>query len=1767
MVSAKARRDYINALRGNTSRKQYPSLGDLQRRQAAQRQQLVAARNTSGTNTGNTSGSNAADTSFAQWMRSATSDTNPIGKILGPVLESNLTQNVLKVLGTPNAAITPILDQAVRAGGGLSDFLDPERAKRRKKADLSKLPGEIGDNLYDLWNNDSTRGPVRMGVDVVDTALALSDDDVDNLSTGESWGRAGAGLALDIFTDPLSYVTGAGALKAGRVGSQTVKTARETGTPLRQAFNLKDSDSILWDRIRSTESWRRSRNPSAKRTAGRPLEETPDPLELEPTGTALPSPQDSINTRRSGMAPNVNQDAPVGTASRSGSPAGFASPRSTDLEALTPDRIAEFIRAASAAGRANRPQPVDIGDIGGAPQLESPLSVALRNTDPSNLPSRMIPFKWEALDGDLAASTPGRAPSATGEVRTAQDGTTGVLRPLNRAESSAWRRWMDREVAAGRLTKESREQLMQARREKRPYEDMVALYDRISRGTNETLTSEAPSIAESMPTMQKAVKEAVDSTEVPVERRYSNIIDRVDEAIASDLGTTVYNGVVNDHLQNKLSALIKRQHKIDPDRPYQSNSGAVRSDPVKGKGSGEYIEGWNTGDGSQLFDNIRYDLLKRGLVDHVEARHTIPKLTGSDGRSIRRIRTIRTAATKELGKVVGGADDALKAVGIQPSLGYGKSGWPLGFGEAYRILSEVDPETLARMTLDGVTGTGKGYKNTIGVPQSNIGDAIEKLMAGMHQAAKNGTELSLDEALQLVTDELFKTARTTGRGEVRFGPNSNPLAHIAPGSSVNQGVLRALKGLPGYSGLSPAQAVAKLKRSYAELIVKSRGQLYSQMVENSQRYGMERVMQTEKLGYEAIREVVQTVETGPIRDVLDMINKPARIVDDLADELGVQPQVREVIEAEIMDDVPNIVRPREFEALSETDNISKALTKMDRAARKAKTSSWGRNQSREQRHFRNEAASAAARKHQKVADDVAPYSVAMSSEEFEAAAELGIQAGFIAKLWGGIDRMNQWLNNNLSFYGGTGRMGNIMEAETDFVRRFHESTRHELNVLAKKHGQVIDDVTGETVFDSAFMAIKNGDEVFDPMVRAAIPEVQRLVNLVVETRPGKSGNASAISIGNMSLREAGYAGNRLARNFEAYNLVKGIFGDSKTAMSIDERAAFWRSPEFELGARLETYRKDKPQVQGLGTVDFLDELLNAHMTTMKESAIALEGMRAMKFSGAWSDSPKAGYVALHSINHIDRGRIMSYLPDTGFIRKEEWGQLLQVEKFLDELAQPAKPGGIREKLNKGVFPFVDMWKSWKTINRPGHHVRNEVGDLSMAFMAGYLPTPGTLKEAFEVLKYGGNWQWTKSAQWTPEDALNALARKRFGWEDALDPSKTVGGERKIASLKLKGGREIDLNAREFYAALQTENVLPMVQVREFLGDIQHSGTGVDPTQVNKYREKLTLPAFRDRGGLIRPYAVAIAEGRDHHMRIAHLLQFMKKEAKHFDNLDDLLKEAAAHVEKWHPTSKGSTPFERKNMNYIFAFYSWMRKAIPLTMEGIFLKPGRFLAVPKASYAIAQANGIEPHSLADPFPDDQLFPSFLTDKPLGPQFGSAGEYLGFNPGIYTLDVLGTFGGTSLKDSLSQDGWWEAVRDTTPLGGVLGSLSPLIKTPIESMTGERIDANVAITDRSGYWDQVIPGFDIANSVGGVSGTQTIMEPFNQVGSAITGQPYTSDRTSYGPLQTTRAVSKGNARDINLRLLNFILNMQGQDMSQPNYINVAEIEERNRLGSFRG
>ena len=697
------------------------------------------------------------------------------------------------------------------------------------------------------------------------------------------------------------------------------------------------------------------------------------------------------------------------------------------------------------------------------------------------------------------------------------------------------------------------------------------------------------------------------------------------------------------------------------------------------------------------------------------------------------------------------------------------------------------------------------------------------------------------------------------------------------------------------------------------------------------------------------------------------------------------------------------------------------------------------------------------------------------------------------------------------------------------------------------------------------MALRAGavGSITNPVVKEAAAKIEPLLNLIMDIRKSKSMTVGSMTLNNMALREAGTAASRLSEHFGNYKLLDGILGDPEKVLSFDERALFWTTDEFDLLDRLKTYREGKPQVRGLGTADFLDEALTAHITVAKETAIAFEGVRALKAMGAYTEKPKTGFVRVGSLARNKRGFVTSYIPDSAYIRLEEWQQLRQVENFMVEMAKSG--GKVRQLMQKTVFPVTDLWKSWKTIMRPGHHVRNEVGDFSMAFMAGYMPSLSSLREAMAVLKHGGNWQWSKTAQWTPADAINSLAAKRFGFDDLLDVSKTVGGDRPIFTVKLKGGKEKTFNARDFYAMLQTESVLPLVSVREFLGDSMHMGAQVDQRVVNKLREKVTIPAFRDRGGLVRPYAVAIAEGRDHHIRIAHLMEFMKKEARHYSDVDELFAEAAKHIEKWHPTGKGMTPFEQRNMAHLFAFYSWMRKAIPLTIESTFLKPGRFLVVPKASYAFAQANGIDPHSISDPFPADQLFPSFLSDKALGPQFGAAGDYLGFNPGAFNLDVLDTFGGSSIQHSLEQGGI-EGLRSVGPVEGVLSSLTPGIKTPLELIFGTRMDTGTPIRDKTGYLDQVLPGADILNSLAGKSLSQTALEPLNYVGSAITGQPYESDRTG-GIIKDSKAQSEGNMKDINLRILNYLLNVQGTNMSQPNYINVAEIEQRNRLGGFNG
>src|SRR4249920_780556 len=218
------------------------------------------------------------------------------------------------------------------------------------------------------------------------------------------------------------------------------------------------------------------------------------------------------------------------------------------------------------------------------------------------------------------------------------------------------------------------------------------------------------------------------------------------------------------------------------------------------------------------------------------------------------------------------------------------------------------------------------------------------------------------------------------------------------------------------------------------------------------------------------------------------------------------------------------------------------------------------------------------------------------------------------------------------------------------------------------------------------------------------------------------------------------------------------------------------------------------------------------------------------------------------------------------------------------------------------------------------------------------------------------------------------------------------------------------------------------------------------------------------GGHVQKAAGGISMARDHWVRIAHFIDVLQK--GNFNSIEEAYKAAGATVRKWHPDGSDLTKFERNTMRRLIPFYSWMRKAIPLVVESLVMKPGRAMVIPKAFYNFAVANGVDPDTLSNPFPSDQLFPSWLLDNNLGPQWrgglpgvpGTGGQYPnryhGFNPGDPITDITSNALGAHPDNFLA------------------GSLTPFLKIPIEEKTGKILGTGSDITNQQDYLNSQVP-----------------------------------------------------------------------------------------------
>jgi hypothetical protein len=197
-----------------------------------------------------------------------------------------------------------------------------------------------------------------------------------------------------------------------------------------------------------------------------------------------------------------------------------------------------------------------------------------------------------------------------------------------------------------------------------------------------------------------------------------------------------------------------------------------------------------------------------------------------------------------------------------------------------------------------------------------------------------------------------------------------------------------------------------------------------------------------------------------------------------------------------------------------------------------------------------------------------------------------------------------------------------------------------------------------------------------------------------------------------------------------------------------------------------------------------------------------------------------------------------------------------------------------------------------------------------------------------------------------------------------------------------------------------------------------------------------------------------------------------------------------------------------------------------------------LIVPqKIAYGIAQAQGINGPSIANPFPTDKLFPGWMHALPFGPTstYGAGPSSNGI-PGLQGTNPMGGLISMELGGLPFQGIGAQYMND--PLRGIFSSATPLFRIPAEWATQHEFQTGAPIQD-SGEWAQK----QIPMLATGMRLTNT-----NPLG-ALTGNPLTQKGQKDGA---------GNP----LAIYNWITGGGALDSSRPSYQTSAAGELTKRL-----
>jgi hypothetical protein len=489
----------------------------------------------------------------------------------------------------------------------------------------------------------------------------------------------------------------------------------------------------------------------------------------------------------------------------------------------------------------------------------------------------------------------------------------------------------------------------------------------------------------------------------------------------------------------------------------------------------------------------------------------------------------------------------------------------------------------------------------------------------------------------------------------------------------------------------------------------------------------------------------------------------------------------------------------------------------------------------------------------------------------------------------------------------------------------------------------------------------------------------------------------------------------------------------------------------------------------------LNALAAVHTAMVKASDDISMGAKYSHFFGA--NKPPVGEASKWAkIDNSKGTNAFAKLIDTDlYYPKEIIAELPALGKMITE-SRTFKNEFLQKWTSQVFDPITSALKLTQTTMKPGHHVMSLQGDLLRNSLAGM---------NFSTKEYKASWRILRARRKMVNElsGLDQYARlKGIGGAIAAEDSgvKGIG--------VLVNGKSINVRDEDIYRLFEQKDIYLPIHSAGVAEDLLTTPTGgylakEDGTAlfqgaartaqgINKGVTKLT----NNRVIKLNKFSAE----RDNWMRGALALHFMQ--SRNFKSIEEAMDFAATQVKKWAPTAKDLTAIESKSARRVVFYYTWLRGILPRVVESSIRRPGWATMPSKAMYNLAVANGIDPLSLGDPFPEDIETPDYYRNTVLGPTFkDDEGDYWGYNPTSPVMDVMNSLGSgvsvSNLTRPFAEDSGEGRIART-----LMGMIHPAFRSPIELGMGQSLSTGAPIVDSGQYLTDMIGPARYASKVVG-------------------------------------------------------------------------------------